>query len=284
LYTQREDATVTADALTLARRYHRSWTSGDYQGAIDLLAPTLRVEVPVNDYPTPQAFGQALRSFGGLVTGVEVLSEMEDGAEAMLLYDMQVEQLGPLRVAEHFTVAHGRIVRLRQIHDTAPMRATGGALADGVVQAAGSPPGPPADAYEVALSFAFPRERVFEALSTLDGLAGWWTRHVGGTPTTGGELRFAFAGRDETIVMRVDEATAPATIAWTCLVHTGHPEWVDTTIIFALVGHDDQSGELRFRHAGLTPDLQCYAACKSGWQRFLASLLSYAETGTGHPC
>jgi hypothetical protein len=45
------------------------------------------------------------------------------GNEAILLYDMQVEQLGPLRVVEHFTVADGRITRLRQIHDTAAVRA-----------------------------------------------------------------------------------------------------------------------------------------------------------------
>jgi hypothetical protein len=41
----------------------------------------------------------------------------------MLLYDMQVEQIWPLRVVEHFTVAEGKITRLRQIHDTAPVRA-----------------------------------------------------------------------------------------------------------------------------------------------------------------
>jgi hypothetical protein len=45
--------------------------------------------------------------------------------EAMLLYDMQADGLGQLRVAEHFTVADGKIVKLRQIHDTAPVRAAG---------------------------------------------------------------------------------------------------------------------------------------------------------------
>jgi ketosteroid isomerase-like protein len=110
-------------ALTVVRRYHQGWTRGDYQQAIGLLAPTLKVEVPINDYPTTESFATALRGFGELVRSVELMSEMSNGDEAMLLYDMQVEQLGRLRVAEHFTVADGKIARLRQIHDTVPVRA-----------------------------------------------------------------------------------------------------------------------------------------------------------------
>lgn len=112
-------------ALSVARRYHQGWTRGNYDQAIDLLAPTLKIEVPINDYPTAESFAQALRRFGQMVTRVELLSDMGDGDEAMLLYDMQVERLGPLRVAEHFTVADGKIVKLRQVHDTAPVRAAG---------------------------------------------------------------------------------------------------------------------------------------------------------------
>ncbi len=111
--------------LAVARRYHQGWSTGNYDQSIDLLAPTLTVEVPINDYPTADDFAQALRNFGELVTHVELLSEMANDGEAMVLYDMQVQQLGPLRVAEHFTVADGKIVKLRQIHDTAPVRAAG---------------------------------------------------------------------------------------------------------------------------------------------------------------
>ncbi len=109
----------------IVRRYHEGWSSGNYDQSIDLLAPTLTVEVPVNDYPTAESFAQALRNFGQTVTHVELLSEMANDREAMVLYDMQVKQLGELRVAEHFTVADGKIIKLRQIHDTAPVRAAG---------------------------------------------------------------------------------------------------------------------------------------------------------------
>jgi hypothetical protein len=43
----------------------------------------------------------------------------------MLLYDLDAEPLGTLRIAEHFTVAGGKITRIRQVHDTAAVRAAG---------------------------------------------------------------------------------------------------------------------------------------------------------------
>ena len=113
------------DALSIARRYHDAWTSQNYEHAIELLAPALTIEVPVNEYPTVESFAQALRGFGQRVSSVELLSQLGAGEEAMLLYDMQVDGVGELRVVEHFTVAAGRIVRLRQIHDTSSVRAAG---------------------------------------------------------------------------------------------------------------------------------------------------------------
>ena len=116
---------TTEDTLSVVRAYYRGWTSKNFDEAVRLLAPDLKVEVPINDYPTTESFAEALAGFGGLVTGVELLSELGEGNEAMLLYDVDVEGLGKIRIAEHFTVAEGRITRIRQIHDTAALRAAG---------------------------------------------------------------------------------------------------------------------------------------------------------------
>lgn len=90
-----------------------------------MLAADLRVEVPINSYPNRESFAEALISFGSLATNVELIAEFGHADEAMLLYDMDVDGLGPLRVAEHFTVTDGQIIRIRQIHDTAALRAAG---------------------------------------------------------------------------------------------------------------------------------------------------------------
>jgi ketosteroid isomerase-like protein len=113
------------DAAAAARAYHDAWTSKDFARAASLLDPALTVEVPVNDYPTAESFAAALENFGSMVTSVELLAAMSDGDQAMLLYDLHADRLGQMRVAEHFTVADGKITRIRQVHDTAAVRAAG---------------------------------------------------------------------------------------------------------------------------------------------------------------
>lgn len=117
--------TPTDDALSVVRGYHHGWTSGSFDDAIRLLAPDLKVEVPMNDYPTTDSFAHALVGFGSMVKRVELLAEFARNNEAMLLYDMDVDRLGTVRIAEHFTVGNGRITRIRQIHDTVALRAAG---------------------------------------------------------------------------------------------------------------------------------------------------------------
>jgi hypothetical protein len=116
---------ASEDTVSIVRSYHRGWTSGKFEESIRLLAPNLQVEVPINDYPTTESFAKALVGFGGMVKSVVLLAEFAKGNEAMLLYNMDVDRLGKLRIAEHFTVANGRITRIRQIHDTAALRAAG---------------------------------------------------------------------------------------------------------------------------------------------------------------
>ncbi len=112
-------------AHAIALRYHDAWSSRRVADAVELLDDALAVEVPVNHYPTRASFAAALASFGSMVEQVELLSHLGGPDEAMLLYDMQVRGVGTLRVAEHFAVSEGRIVRIRQVHDTAPIRAVG---------------------------------------------------------------------------------------------------------------------------------------------------------------
>jgi len=129
---------TTLDTGAIVRAYYEAWTGGDFSRAAALLAPGLAVEVPVNEYPDAESFAAALESFGSLATRAELLSAMSAGQEGMLLYDMDVPGLGTLRVAEHLTVGDGLITRIRQIHDTAALRAAG-FVGDGPSPAAGTP-------------------------------------------------------------------------------------------------------------------------------------------------
>ena len=122
-------------------------------------------------------------------------------------------------------------------------------------------------------------DRVFGAIATADGLRGWWTTVVTGPAgTPGGTLRFGFAGLDEQIVMRVDEARPASTVAWSCVAHTRDGEWTGSTVRFNLAGNGPWACELDFHHDGIDRGLVA-----AGWEHFLASLAAYAERGEGSP-
>jgi uncharacterized protein YndB with AHSA1/START domain len=264
------DKNATTDVLTVVNAYHRAWTTREFDRSIALLSPSLHVEVPINHYPTKESFADALVSFGGQVASTEVLAEMEAGNEAMILYDMEVEGLGPIRIVEHFTVTDGKIVRLRQIHDTAPFRVGAGVPN----KAAG---------YSAQITIDAPRQRIFTALTTLEGLTGWWASTADGSGSAGGKIVLGFKGVDEKVTMRVDKAEPSGTVAWTCLGHIGLPDWEGTKIIFTLGERNEATTVLGFQHLGLVPELECYEQCHAGWEHFLSSLRAYAEHGLGKP-
>ncbi|MBI3563037.1 MAG: SRPBCC domain-containing protein [Gammaproteobacteria bacterium] len=137
--------------------------------------------------------------------------------------------------------------------------------------------------YAKQIVFNAPDERVFTAITSLKGLRGWWTSLVSGKATAGGDVRCEFEGLDEYIIMHVEAAKRPATVRWTCVVHTGLPEWNGTTLWFGLVQATSKTCKLNFQHIGLTPELECFNDCKLGWDHFLASLVSYVEQGKGAP-
>jgi hypothetical protein len=40
---------------------------------------------------------------------------------------------------------------------------------------------------------------------------------------------------------------------------------------------------MRFRHEGLSTQLECYDMCQAGWDQYLPSQRDYLHTGTGNP-
>ncbi|HYZ56258.1 MAG TPA: nuclear transport factor 2 family protein [Streptosporangiaceae bacterium] len=132
----------TQDTPAIIRAYYEAWTAKDFDRAVSLLAHGLTVEVPVNEYPDTGSFAAALKTFGSMTTKTELLSAMSAGTEGMLLYDMDVQGLGTLRVAEHFTVDDGKITRIRPAGVRAgisPHRATGRGGGGGVGALPGQP-------------------------------------------------------------------------------------------------------------------------------------------------
>ena len=124
-------------------------------------------------------------------------------------------------------------------------------------------------------------DEVFDALTTLSGLAAWWSPVIGsGEP--GGELRFQM-NQPEPCVMRVDVAVRPTLVQWTCTSCDFVPDWVGTRPTYTIIPLSDGTTEVRFVHIGLTPQLECIEMCTRGWNHFIPSLRDYIESGTGSP-
>ncbi|HEU4965658.1 MAG TPA: SRPBCC domain-containing protein [Bacilli bacterium] len=135
--------------------------------------------------------------------------------------------------------------------------------------------------YQCRVQFQSPPSVVYQALTTPEGLRGWWTTDCEVNPEIGGVHRFYF----EKVLfngMRVTELVPDRVVHWTCV--EGWSEWLDTEVLFTLTETADGGTELLFEHRGLQPVLKCYKMCSQGWDNFIkGSLQAYVDTGKGHP-
>jgi uncharacterized protein YndB with AHSA1/START domain len=129
-----------------------------------------------------------------------------------------------------------------------------------------------------------PSDKVYKALSTIDGLAHWWTEDVAGDEQIGGEIAFTFRSATGEIigrmVMEVVELNPEKDIQWRC--KEGPAEWIGTGITFELNQQDDQTIIL-FGHRNWREAVEFTAHCSMKWAVFLLSLREYVETGKGRP-
>jgi uncharacterized protein YndB with AHSA1/START domain len=135
--------------------------------------------------------------------------------------------------------------------------------------------------FQSSLDLSASAETVFEALTTTDGVSSWWAPATG-SASAGGDLEFRFG--EHPVRFRVIDADRPTRVRWSTIDCDVMPDWVGTTIVFDLSSTATGGTTLQFRHAGLVPQLACYEQCRNDWGHFLhSSLVSYLETGTGHP-
>lgn len=114
-----------ANEVTLepVRRYHEaSTTDKGVDAAAELLADSLKTDLPVNAFADEQEFVKAIRGFGAHVLSARILSACAGTDEAIMIYDLVLDSIGAVTVSEQFTVAEGAISFIRQVRDTATMR------------------------------------------------------------------------------------------------------------------------------------------------------------------
>ncbi len=119
---------------------------------------------------------------------------------------------------------------------------------------------------------------VYDALTTVDGLAGWWTDDTSGDPDVGGVLEFRFipGGFD----IEVLDVVPSEHVEWKVI--DGPEEWIGTTIDWDLHQDGDYTIVL-FKHEGWKEPVEFMHHCSTKWGSYLMSLKSLVETGEGAP-
>jgi uncharacterized protein YndB with AHSA1/START domain len=122
------------------------------------------------------------------------------------------------------------------------------------------------------------KEKVYQALATIEGLSHWWIVGTSGDTKVGGTIHFK--PEDGGFDMQVVASKPGELVQWKCV--GGPPEWIGTELSFRLVAKEDQVFVL-FRHANWKEPVEFMHHCSTKWATFLLSLKNWVEREEGRP-
>lgn len=125
-----------------------------------------------------------------------------------------------------------------------------------------------------------PVEQTFRALTTRDGLAGWWSERVVVEPGVGGRIDFRFL-EDFNPRMEVTRLQESRRVDWRCV--DGHDNWRDNTFSFELREVGGATGLLFTQLYARELSDEVYGNYNFNWGYYLGSLKKLCETGSGTP-
>jgi uncharacterized protein YndB with AHSA1/START domain len=125
-----------------------------------------------------------------------------------------------------------------------------------------------------------------EVYAAITDVGRWWTGEIDGqADQVGDEFTYQFGALHESR-QRVTELVPGRRIAWEVVdAHLAGrqvaDEWRGTHVVFDLTPTAEGTS-VKFTHAGLVPDFECYQDCAYAWTFFLdSSLRTLIATGDG---
>ena len=141
--------------------------------------------------------------------------------------------------------------------------------------------------YKISIKVKSNEESAFKAVAS--ELDMWWGRVDNPVSKEGDEFSIFF-GRTIWRFL-ITEFSQHEAITWKCIkaehfiegLTNIKEEWLNTDLFWNFKTDGDYV-EISLIHRGLTPDLDCYKVCESGWDFFIStSLKNYLESGNGNP-
>ena len=128
-----------------------------------------------------------------------------------------------------------------------------------------------------------PVSKVRAAVSSVAGVAGWWTQDTSGESKHDGVMQVVFRSKAGQEIGQMKFELARSTseeVVWRFTA--GPEEWIGTQVSFTLTQQGDDTIVL-FAHRNWREAIEFTAHCSMKWAVFLLSLRQFVETGTGRP-
>jgi hypothetical protein len=117
-----EGATMTdpTTPLQIALAYHRAWTSGDLDRAMQYVAEAIVCDAPAGRIEGAEAYRAFMAPFVKMLKGTKLLAAFGDDITAIVMYDTHTALVESAPGAEWVTVRNGKIIYSRFLFDRLP--------------------------------------------------------------------------------------------------------------------------------------------------------------------
>lgn len=126
------------------------------------------------------------------------------------------------------------------------------------------------------------QEAIFKAVSTAEGLRGWWTRACEPSANAD-EIDLRFRRGEVVFRMKTTQYEFPRLVEWTNLSTEPATELNGTRLVFELFETKDGVTPVRLCHDGWADESDWFEHFSDGWDYFAKSLQDYVERGEGTP-
>ena len=116
-----------------------------------------------------------------------------------------------------------------------------------------------------------------EVFAAINHVRGWWSEDIDGrTDQLGADFKYRYKNV-HLCTLQIVELVPDKKVTW--LVRDNFfsftedkTEWNGTTITFDIAKKGKQT-EIRFTHAGLNPDIECFDGCSDAWSSYIKGAL-----------
>ncbi len=125
------------------------------------------------------------------------------------------------------------------------------------------------------------KDAVFEAITTADGLKGWYSPDVSGKSSKGDEVTLSFTQKEGPFRWKVTEADQGSLVRWECLAGPGRS--TGTVATFRLSESGSNRTVVELDHDGFQESDAKLKTCNALWAALMDHLKQFVETKHPEP-